>query len=181
MPFVLNGGIVRPGTDDSAEVTGLTPEVSATEQAWSGGRAGLDADGPEGRPRGFTERGPSGWWGRLRQPGEARDPVGRARMAGEVDGPARPPSPFLLGRLEEGDHPLRIEPGRDDELHAQGIGLLLGSASVAELAEHAPRQIDLAGESAGVNQVLSLLLELPDRREALHDVEVLLSPRVDIA
>lgn len=51
----------------------------------------------------------------------------------------------------------------------------------AALAEHGPRQIVLAGDSAGGNLVLSLLIELRDRREALPAGAVLLSPWVDLA
>ena len=51
----------------------------------------------------------------------------------------------------------------------------------AALAEHGPRQIVLAGDSAGGNLVLSLLLELRDRREALPAGAVLLCPWVDLA
>ncbi|RPH65825.1 MAG: alpha/beta hydrolase [Myxococcaceae bacterium] len=51
----------------------------------------------------------------------------------------------------------------------------------AALAEQGPSQIVLAGDSAGGNLVLSLLLELRDRREALPAGAVLLSPWVDLA
>lgn len=51
----------------------------------------------------------------------------------------------------------------------------------AALAEHGPSRIVLAGDSAGGNLVLSLLLELRDRREALPAGAVLLSPWVDLA
>ncbi|HZJ55964.1 MAG TPA: alpha/beta hydrolase [Myxococcaceae bacterium] len=51
----------------------------------------------------------------------------------------------------------------------------------AALAEHGPRQIVLAGDSAGGNLVLSLLLELRDRRDWLPAGAVLLSPWVDLA
>jgi epsilon-lactone hydrolase len=51
----------------------------------------------------------------------------------------------------------------------------------AALAEHGPKQIVLAGDSAGGNLVLSLLIELRDRREALPAGAVLLSPWVDLA
>jgi len=51
----------------------------------------------------------------------------------------------------------------------------------AALAEHAPRQIVLSGDSAGGNLVLALLLELRDRGEALPAGAVLLSPWLDLA
>jgi epsilon-lactone hydrolase len=51
----------------------------------------------------------------------------------------------------------------------------------AALAEHAPKQIVLAGDSAGGNLVLALLLELRDRGEALPAGAVLLCPWVDLA
>jgi acetyl esterase/lipase len=51
----------------------------------------------------------------------------------------------------------------------------------AALAEHAPRQIVLAGDSAGGNLVLALLIELRDRGEALPAGAVLFSPWVDLA
>ena len=51
----------------------------------------------------------------------------------------------------------------------------------AALAEHGERQIVLAGDSAGANLVLSFLIELRERREALPAGAVLLSPWVDLA
>jgi monoterpene epsilon-lactone hydrolase len=48
------------------------------------------------------------------------------------------------------------------------------------LAEYAPKQIVLAGDSAGANLVLALLLELRDRGETLPAGAVLLSPWVDL-
>jgi epsilon-lactone hydrolase len=51
----------------------------------------------------------------------------------------------------------------------------------AALAEHAPKQIVLGGDSAGGNLVLALLIELRDRREALPAGAVLFSPWVDLA
>lgn len=48
------------------------------------------------------------------------------------------------------------------------------------LAEFAPKQIVLAGDSAGGNLVLALLLELRDRGEALPAGAVLFSPWVDL-
>jgi acetyl esterase/lipase len=50
----------------------------------------------------------------------------------------------------------------------------------AALANHAPRQIVLAGDSAGGNIVLSLLLALRDAGEPLPAGAVLLSPWVDL-
>ena len=50
----------------------------------------------------------------------------------------------------------------------------------AAQAEHGPRQIVLAGDSAGGNLVLALLLELRDRGEPLPAGAVLLSPWVDL-
>ena len=51
----------------------------------------------------------------------------------------------------------------------------------AALAEHAPKLIVLAGDSAGGNLVLALLLELRDRGEPLPAGAVLFSPWVDLA
>jgi acetyl esterase/lipase len=51
----------------------------------------------------------------------------------------------------------------------------------AALAEYAPKQIVLAGDSAGGNLVLALLLELRDRGEPLPAGAVLFSPWVDLA
>jgi acetyl esterase/lipase len=51
----------------------------------------------------------------------------------------------------------------------------------AALAEHAPKQIVLGGDSAGGNLVLALLIELRDRGEALPAGAVLFSPWVDLA
>ena len=48
------------------------------------------------------------------------------------------------------------------------------------LAEYAPRQIVLAGDSAGANLALALLLELRDRSEVLPAGAVLFSPWVDL-
>jgi len=48
------------------------------------------------------------------------------------------------------------------------------------LAEHAPKQIVLAGDSAGANLVLALLLELRDRNEVLPAGALLFSPWVDL-
>src|SRR6185436_12921522 len=99
------------------------------------GLAGLGADGPERSPLGLPQGGAPGWRCPLGQPGEARDPIGRTGMAREIDRPATPLSLLLLGRLEEIEHPARVEPRRDDELHAQRIGLLFGGATVAELTQ----------------------------------------------
>lgn len=51
----------------------------------------------------------------------------------------------------------------------------------AALAEHAPSQVVLAGDSAGGNLVIALLIELRDRGEALPAGAVLFSPWVDLA
>src|SRR5262249_61359142 len=51
----------------------------------------------------------------------------------------------------------------------------------AALAEHAPRQIVLAGDSAGGNPVLALLLELRGRGEPLPAGALLFSPWGDLA
>jgi acetyl esterase/lipase len=48
------------------------------------------------------------------------------------------------------------------------------------LAEHGPRQIVLAGDSAGANLALAFLLELRDRGERLPAGAVLFSPWVDL-
>jgi epsilon-lactone hydrolase len=48
-------------------------------------------------------------------------------------------------------------------------------------AEYAPKQVVFAGDSAGANLALALLLELRDRREALPAGALLLSPWVDLA
>ena len=56
----------------------------------------------------------------------------------------------------------------------------LRAAWRSALAEYAPKQIVLAGDSAGANLVLALLLELRDRGEVLPAGCVLFSPWVDL-